>query len=283
MTTTLDLRQRLLAGLPLSDTRMELAGVPTAVLAGGSGPPMVLLHSCAEFAALWLRVLPGLLRTHRVIVPDLPGHGASQPVGSLPPGQVLRWLDRLIKQCAPEPPVVVARGLGGAIAARLACRRPYRFAQLVLVDSFGLAELAPAPGFAAALHAFVADPAEHTRDQLFAQCFADVDRLRTQFGPQWTDVGDYALDRARTPGWRATMDAMLPEFVHPAIPPTELAGLTVPTALIWGRYDLQVLVSVAQTASARHGWPLRVIDDAGDDPSLEQPDAFLDALREVLR
>jgi hypothetical protein len=36
---------------------------------------------------------------------------------------------------------------------------------------------------------------------------------------------------------------------------------------------------VAEAASARHGWPLIVIEDAADDPPLEQPDGFLAALR----
>jgi hypothetical protein len=39
---------------------------------------------------------------------------------------------------------------------------------------------------------------------------------------------------------------------------------------------------VAEDASARHGWDLRVIDDAADDPTLDQPDAFLTTLRQVL-
>ena len=56
----------------------------------------------------------------------------------------------------------------------------------------------------------------------------------------------------------------------------------MPTSLIWGRQDLQVRLAVAEAASARHGWPLQVIDQAGDDPPLEQPAAFLAALRAAL-
>ena len=36
-------RDRLLAGLPVDDNRLELAGIATAVLEGGAGPP---LSSC---------------------------------------------------------------------------------------------------------------------------------------------------------------------------------------------------------------------------------------------
>jgi pimeloyl-ACP methyl ester carboxylesterase len=39
---------------------------------------------------------------------------------------------------------------------------------------------------------------------------------------------------------------------------------------------------VAEAASKRYGWPLHVIEDAGDDPSIEQPEAFLRALQSAL-
>ena len=68
----------------------------------------------------------------------------------------------------------------------------------------------------------------------------------------------------------------------PAIPPAELARIAVPTTLIWGRQNHRVRLAVAEAASARHGWPLQVIEDAGDDPPIEQPEAFLDALRPSL-
>ena len=60
-------RERLLAGVPIGEGRYELAGVPTAVLEGGSGPPIVLLHAEGEFAALWTTVIPDLVHTHRVL------------------------------------------------------------------------------------------------------------------------------------------------------------------------------------------------------------------------
>jgi pimeloyl-ACP methyl ester carboxylesterase len=58
----------------------------------------------------------------------------------------------------------------------------------------------------------------------------------------------------------------------------ELARIRVPATLIWGRHDLATPLAVAQAASARYGWPLHVIDNAADDPPLEQPEAFARAL-----
>jgi pimeloyl-ACP methyl ester carboxylesterase len=72
-----DTREQLLAELPVKERRLKLAGVSSAVLEGGDGPPVVLLHGPGEFAALWARVIPDLIATHQVVAPDLPGHGAT--------------------------------------------------------------------------------------------------------------------------------------------------------------------------------------------------------------
>jgi hypothetical protein len=45
------IRERLLVGVPVSERRLALAGHRTAVLEGGDGPPVVLLHGAGEFAA----------------------------------------------------------------------------------------------------------------------------------------------------------------------------------------------------------------------------------------
>src|SRR5205809_1972776 len=94
--TSNEVRARLLTGLPVTERRLELAGVSTAVLEGGDGPPIVLLHEQGEFAARWLRVIPDLATTNSVVAPDLPGHGASEVIdGPLDPDHVLAWLAEL--------------------------------------------------------------------------------------------------------------------------------------------------------------------------------------------
>ncbi|MFD1933258.1 alpha/beta fold hydrolase [Nonomuraea mangrovi] len=276
-------RRALLAGVPVRDRRLRLAGVSTAVLEGGDGPPVLLLHSSGEFAALWTRVIPDLVTTRRVVAPDLPGHGASVVVaGPLDAAQVLAWLGELIERTCPSPPTLVGHGLGGAIAARLAGYQGDRLGRLVLVDSFGLDSFEPAPSFGAALTDFLAEPTEHTRDGLFQQCFVDLDGLREQMGVRWEPLGRYALERARTPSQQTALGRLMPHIGVPAIPSADLARIAVPTMLIWGRQDLQVRLSVAEAASARYGWPLHVIENCGDDPAMEQPEAFMAAMRPAL-
>ncbi len=276
-------RDRLLNGIPLTDRRLVLAGIQTAVLDGGDGPDLVLLHGAGEFAGLWTPVLPALLRSRRVVVPDLPGHGASAAGPSMSADDVLAWLGELIERTCAEPPTIVGRGLGGAIAARFAASRPSALARLVLVGSLGLSDFAPVASFAAALHAFQAQPTAESRDRLFAECFVDLDRLRDRMGERWQPLADYALAGARAEQMRHALSGLMPAFGLSAIPDPDLARVVVPTALIWGRDDRQAPLAVAEAASARHGWPLLVVDNAGDDPPMEQPEAFLAALRTATR
>jgi pimeloyl-ACP methyl ester carboxylesterase len=276
-------RDQLLAEIPLTEHRRDLAGVSTAVLEGGDGPPIVLLHGQGEFAAVWAGVVPDLVRTHRVIVPDLPGHGASAVTeGRLDTDMVLTWLDELIDQTCDSPPVLVGHLMGGAIAARYAVNHGDRLAHLVLVDTLGLGWFRPAPSFAFPMMRFVARPTPRSRDRFLSRCFVDVDRVGDRAGDQWEPLLAYALDRARTPSVQVAMRRLIPRLAMPPIPGRDIERIGVPTTLIHGRHDLQVRLRAAEAASARYGLPLHVIEDCRDDPAVEQPEAFLDALRTAL-
>jgi pimeloyl-ACP methyl ester carboxylesterase len=276
-------RQTLIAALPVKERRLELRGVSTAVLQGGDGAPVILLHGPSGYAAHWMGVLPGLLEHHRVIVPDLPGHGASRVVeGPLDAGQVLGWLDELISRTCAAPPLLVGQLLGGAIGLRFAIAHGARLRGLALVDTFGLAPFRPAPQFAQALSAFGAEPSEATHGSLWRYCAFDADALRARMGERWAPFEAYNIERASAPEVQAAVSALMAQFGVSPIEPSELHGIRVPTALIWGRHDLATPLAVAEAAAARYGWPLHVIENANDDPPVEQPEALLNVLRPLL-
>jgi pimeloyl-ACP methyl ester carboxylesterase len=276
-----DARERLLSGLPVTERRLQLAGVSTVVLQGGDGPPIVFLQ--AEFAAVWMRVIPELVRTHRVIAPDLPGLGASELSDGPPDADaVLTWLDELIEQTCAIPPVLVGKGPGGALAARFAIEHGDRIDRLVLVDAHGLDRFRPAPGMALTFVGVLLRPTERGLQRGFRNyCFVDLDRVRAEMGERYEWMAAYALDRFRTPSVKAAMRSLMRQLAS-AIPPRDLDRIAVPTTLIWGRHDLGVRLDVAEAASARYGWPLFVIENARDDPAIEQPQAFLRALHAAL-
>lgn len=276
-------RERLLEGLPVTERRLSLAGVTTAVLEGGDGPPVVLLHGTGGNAAHWADVIPDLVATHRVVAPDLPGQGASELAGGPPDAdRVTAWLDELITRTCTSPPALVGNALGGGIAARFAVDHGDRVSRLVLVDALGLAPFAPSPEFGAAITAFLTEPTVATHELLWRHCARDLDGLRARMGTRWETFETYNLDRARTPSVRYALEALMVSFAFASIAAADLDRIPVPTSLIWGRHDLAAPLAVAAAVSARHGWPLYVVEDAADDPPIERPEAFLEALRAAL-
>jgi pimeloyl-ACP methyl ester carboxylesterase len=175
--------------------------------------------------------------------------------------------------------VLVGQTLGGAIAARFTAENSDRVSRLVLVDSFGFRAFAPAPEFGQALSAFLADPNERTHQDLWRYCAFDLDRLRERMTGLWEPFEAYNLERARTPAVQRALTALMGEFGMPELPAGVFARIAGPTTLVWGRHDLATPLAVAEAASARFGWPLKVIEDCADDPPVEQPAALL---RELL-
>jgi pimeloyl-ACP methyl ester carboxylesterase len=266
----------------MTERRLRLAGVSTAVLEGGDGQPLVLL--AAEFAAVWLRVIPDLVATHRVIAPDLPGLGASEVTdGPIEVDSALAWLAELIDSTCAAPPVLVSKGAAGALAARFAIDHGDHLDRLVLVDTYGLDRFRPSPGMALSFLGVLWRPTEGGLRRSFRNyCYVDADVVRAEMGESYDWMSTYALDRFRTSSVKATMRGLLGQLSS-TIPSQDLAKITVPTSLIWGRQDVGVRLSVAEAASNRYGWPLYVIEDARDDPAVERPAAFLEALRIALR
>src|SRR3954470_2022416 len=128
------------AKLPGFDERFaDIKGVRMRYFVAGEGPPLLLVHGLGGAASNWTELAPLLLRRHRVLVPDLPGHGGSSAlpgVSGLEP-----FADRVALVAEREgmlPAPVVGHSLGGMVALRLALRRPQDVTALVLAAAAGL-------------------------------------------------------------------------------------------------------------------------------------------------
>src|SRR3954454_3947965 len=124
------------AGLTLA------AGIRTAYLEAGpvDAPPVVLIHGLGATNGSMLPTLWDLARDHRVIAPDLPGHGATEAVKDCYDAAFLgRWLSSFFDAVQVERPVLVGNSLGGRTALEAGLEYPERVGGLVL--------LAPAVAF----------------------------------------------------------------------------------------------------------------------------------------
>lgn len=277
------MRDRVLDGLGLEQRRLRLDGVVTSVLEGGQGPPLVLLHGAIQAGGLiWWRAVPRLAEHHRLIVPDVPGLGESEPAGGpLEPATVVRWLAHLVELTCDQEPVLVAHSAPGGLAARFAVEHGHRLRRLVLVDAAGLGPFRPPPGLLFALLGSTARPSARSFERLMGHVLHDLDAVRRGAGDRWEALAGYAVSRAAVPSVKRAM-RQLPRSGTKRVPEAALHDLAVPTALIWGRHDRLVPVTVAEAAHARWGWPLRVIEGAGHLPHVEQPDRFVDAVTAVV-
>jgi pimeloyl-ACP methyl ester carboxylesterase len=102
----------------------------------GTGQPLVLLHGGLGSGEMFGPVLPMLAERHRVIVPDLQGHGRTADIDRpldirLMAGDIAALMDHLELESAD----VVGYSLGGGVALQTAARHPAKVRRLVTVSA----------------------------------------------------------------------------------------------------------------------------------------------------
>jgi pimeloyl-ACP methyl ester carboxylesterase len=271
-------------GLPVTERRLDLAGVSTSLIEGGVGPPVVLLHGVGMFAEMWTyRVIADLLASHRVVAPDLPGHGRSVLRAStrLDAPAMVAWLGELISQTCSEPPTLVGASLGGSFAAHFGIEHGDRVRRIVLIASGSLGPFRP-PGALLALLWYMWRPSPASFDRFFRYVLQDPERVLPGMGEWFAALRAYHVDRTKQPSLRRASAQLLRRIGMRRIPADRLRKITVPVALIWGRNDRVMRFPIAERASARFGWALYPIDRADHASLFDQPDASLEALRAAI-
>jgi pimeloyl-ACP methyl ester carboxylesterase len=277
-----DARQRLLAGVPVTERRLQLAGVSTAVLEAGGGPPLVLLQGGIECGGVyWAPVISRLAESHRLIVPDVPGLGESEPVARLDAAAFAAWFAELLRETCREKPTLVAHSLGGSLAARFAAAHGDLLRGLVIYAAPGIGPYRMPLGLRVVAIRFGLRPTERNAERFDRWAFFDFDQARRR-DPGWFEAfSAYTRVRAAVSHVKRTMGQLIKTGTKQVLD-TELRRIAVPTALLWGRHDRFVAFDLAERASVRLGWPLHVIDDAGHVPHIERTHAFVDGLHAAL-
>ena len=103
----------------------------------GSGPPVLLVHGLMVSGEMFEPVVNYLASRHRVIVPDLRGHGMSSTLG--PPytvAQLAADLSRLLDHLRINSTAVIGYSQGGAIAQQLVLDHPEQCNRVVLACTY---------------------------------------------------------------------------------------------------------------------------------------------------
>lgn len=237
----------------------------------GAGQPLVLFHSLLADNTSFDPLAAMLVATHQVIVLNLPGFGASDPVdGGLEDvadrvGQALQQL-RLA-----QPPVFIGNGYGGFVALLTAIRFPGLAGRLVLADcgaAFTDAGRAAFRGMSAAAEKNgLAGVANVAMLRLFSAQFQQANpeliaARRERF--LRTDVGTFHAACAQL----AVLD------LRP-----QLAGVTVPVLVLVGEFDEATPPPMSrELAAGLSDARLKVLSGCAHVPQLQEPERFYDEI-----
>ena len=115
-------------------------GIAIAAVAGGAGPPLLLLHGHPQTHAIWHKVAPALAERHTVVASDLRGYGdSSKPAGG---GDHADYSKRamaadqvaLMHALGHDRFDLLAHDRGGRVAHRLAVDHAQAVRRLALLD-----------------------------------------------------------------------------------------------------------------------------------------------------
>src|SRR5665648_812420 len=116
-----------------------LNGHEFAYLDIGDGPVVLYIHGLTGSHRNWSHLVERLDSDHRVLVPDLFGHGASaKPMGDYSLGAHAATLRDLLDRLGSDRVTLVGHSFGGGIAMQFCYLFPERVERLVLVASGGL-------------------------------------------------------------------------------------------------------------------------------------------------
>jgi pimeloyl-ACP methyl ester carboxylesterase len=257
----------------------------------GNGPLLVLLHGIAGSSATWEEVIPRLSERHRVIAPDLLGHGeSSKPRGDYSLGAYANAVRDLLGALGEARGTIVGHSLGGGVAMQFAYQFPERCERLVLVASGGLGrELHPLLRAAALPGAEVVLPWLCVAGRRSVGTVAQaLGRLGLRASADLEEV------------WRGFVSLEEPDarraFLHTVRGIIDLGGQRVsaidrlylaeelPTLIVWGENDPLIPARHAHDAHASiPGSRLEIFPGAGHFPYRHDPQRFASILLDFVR
>ncbi|WP_051275285.1 alpha/beta fold hydrolase [Aestuariibacter salexigens] len=228
---------------------------------------VVLLHGFSADKSLWLRCAKYFGASYNIIIPDLAGHGENRFDATLSYSmasqakRVVALLDRFhINQC-----VVAGNSMGGFLSAYLARYYPQRITAAALLDPAG-----------------VATPVKSEFEERLAQgenrFLIDNREQFDQFYPMTMHRPPYIpslIQHAVAFSYQRRKAQLAKIFAdyhcHDTLD-NELAAISTPVLILWGRHDRLIDVSGADVwHEGIKDSELYVFDDLGHMPMVEAP------------
>jgi pimeloyl-ACP methyl ester carboxylesterase len=253
-----------------SRAQLKSAGLTRKVMDDGSvywtggakgGKTLVLLHGVNDQAGTWAAVVPLLQNDYQLIIPDLAGHGESEPKrGPITFAVILQRLEAIVNREAPAKVTIAGNSMGGWIAMLYAFEHPANVERLVLEDASGMAwDMTGVP----------LRPANRQEAAAMMRAVYGADTKTPD------DLLDAFLARKEPPLSRISLPDVVQHLVD-----MRLKDLKMPVAIVWGRDDGILSLDYAKSLHERiAGSTLSIIDGAAHIPHRQQPEKFVKCLK----
>ena len=248
---------------------------PASGQASDKAPALWLFHSLLSDRASFDAIAPKLARSHRVIVPELPGFGGSKAVGGGLAAVADRMAEAVKEAAAGAETIVLGNGYGGFVALQMAIRHPAIATRLILADCGAAFSQSGREAFRNMAAASKAKGLPAITDVAMRRLFAP------EFQAQHPD-----LMRDRREAFLKTD----PEVLQAACAQLaeldlrgELARVTVPVLVLVGEHDEATPPPMSRELAA--GLPnarLKILAGCAHVPQLQSPEMFLDAIADFL-
>jgi pimeloyl-ACP methyl ester carboxylesterase len=276
---------------PLVPQRLALHGHELSFIDSGEGDAVLFVHGLLGSHTNWAHLVDELDDDHRVVVPDLFGHGASaKPEGDYSIASHAATLRDLLDRLHIDRVTIVGHSLGGGIALEFCYLFPERVERLALVGSGGLGrEVSPAlraatlPGAEWVLPV-IASPWVRGRAATVGRALTRAGwRASHDIRAAWEgfiSLSDADSRRAFLATTRAVLDPGGQRVTASDYLP-DLVGL--PVLVVWGTRDYVIPPAhAARAAESIAGCRVVLFDGAGHFPHLDQPERFAEVLRDFI-
>ena len=264
------LRRSALRRAGLRKTKLTTTVGEQIVWHGGDGPWLVLLHGAGDQAGTWNKVAPELKRHFQLLIPDLAGHGESDPAaGVLSLGTLLTALEQVLDAIPwrDAPLVLAGNSLGAWMAMLYAQKYPQRVTRVILIDG--------GPIRSASEIGIMPKDREEARRALDAV-----------LDPSTPRRPNFVLDdlvRVSNTGPISRLLAAGEEDMSKYLLDDKLANFPLPVDLIWGASDRLVPLDYAKKLQSQlPHCTLTVIERCGHAPQFERPQKLTQVLLQIL-
>jgi pimeloyl-ACP methyl ester carboxylesterase len=254
----------------------SLNGSKISFLDTGNGKEVVLLlHAFPLHAGMWSRQVKALSARYRVIAPDYPGLGKSEPRPAPTTMDVLaRDVLGVLGNLGIDRAAVAGLSMGGYLAFELYRQRPALFRGLALCDTRAGADT---PEGAQNRETFARNALEKGLSWVADEMVPKL--LKPQPDPAAVAEVRRLVGEGTPAGVAAAQRGMAQ---RPDSTPT-LAKITCPTLVVHGKEDtLTPPAESEKMAAAVKGAKLAAIPNAGHLPAIENGEAFTRALSDFL-